>query len=191
MPKWAWVILAAALVCVSVGGGVGMAQLRYSHPAHHFAVITEGVLYRSAQPASGHWPDVQRRCHMKTVISVREVNPQAKWFQEEEAFCRAKGIELIRLPLMERDFDEPLLRRFVALASDRSRQPVLVHCEAGSRRTGIAVAAYRVLVDHWDVPRALAEAQTLRFVPEQNVQYVQMLHHLTASTAPATAPAAQ
>jgi tyrosine-protein phosphatase SIW14 len=36
--------------------------------------------------------------------------------------------------------------------------PVLVHCQHGEDRTGLIVAAYRVMVSGWDKNKAMAEA---------------------------------
>jgi protein tyrosine/serine phosphatase len=61
-----------------------------------------------------------------------------------------------------------------------------MHCEAGSRRTGVAVAAYRILVDGWDADRAIAEAKMLRFVPQENAKSVAMLRQLAAQASAAS-----
>jgi protein tyrosine/serine phosphatase len=184
MRKWIGYILIAVLLLA--GASAVWAWLRHDYPAHHFAAVREGVLYRSGQPPEGRWSDVYRRTHMKTVISVREIKPQAPWYIEEERFCREHGIELIRMPFLEQDFDEAHLREFVALVMDPKRQPVLVHCEMGSRRTGLAVAAYRILAEGWDVDRAVAEATHLRFVPEPNAESVALLRRLTAPASAAS-----
>lgn len=185
--KWIWIGPLALLVALA--GGAGLAWMRYNYPVHHFAVVAEGVLYRSGQPPTGRWEDVQRRCRLKTVISVREIKPDAPWYIEEERFCREQNIKLIRTPLLEKNFDDAMLYEFVAQVIDPNNQPVLVHCEAGSRRTGVAVAAYRVLVDGWDVDRAVAEAATLRFVPEQNPISIAALRRLAAASGAASRPA--
>jgi tyrosine-protein phosphatase SIW14 len=47
--------------------------------------------------------------------------------------------------------------RFLAVLAQASGGATLVHCEHGRSRTGMMVAAYRVLVDHWTPERALGE----------------------------------
>ncbi|WP_165782391.1 fused DSP-PTPase phosphatase/NAD kinase-like protein [Solilutibacter silvestris] len=48
---------------------------------------------------------------------------------------------------------------FLRIASDPSKQPVLVHCQHGADRTGVMVAAYRVVVQDWNKEDAIREMQ--------------------------------
>jgi protein tyrosine phosphatase (PTP) superfamily phosphohydrolase (DUF442 family) len=52
--------------------------------------------------------------------------------------------------------DEDVVR-FLRIATDPSRQPVLVHCRRGADRTGVMVAIYRVVVEGWTKADALDE----------------------------------
>jgi len=45
----------------------------------------------------------------------------------------------------------------VLLAADERRVPVFVHCEHGADRTGIACAAYRIVVQGWSKQQAIDE----------------------------------
>ncbi len=46
---------------------------------------------------------------------------------------------------------------FLKTATDPKLQPVFVHCEHGSDRTGVCVAAYRIVVQGWSKPDAIRE----------------------------------
>lgn len=48
---------------------------------------------------------------------------------------------------------------FLRIASDPAKQPVLVHCQHGADRTGVMVAAYRVVVQDWSKDDAIREMQ--------------------------------
>lgn len=53
--------------------------------------------------------------------------------------------------------------RALALLSDPSKGPVLVHCKHGEDRTGVVVAAYRVEVEKkLSLPQAVAEAKSFK-----------------------------
>jgi hypothetical protein len=52
------------------------------------------------------------------------------------------------------------------MSTARPGAGVLVHCTHGQDRTGLAVAAYRVIVDGWSKERAWDEAIQLGFHPE-------------------------
>ena len=48
---------------------------------------------------------------------------------------------------------------FLRIASDPAQQPVLVHCQHGADRTGVMIAAYRVVVQDWNKDDAIREMQ--------------------------------
>jgi len=52
--------------------------------------------------------------------------------------------------------DEDVIK-FLRIVTDKSSQPVLVHCAQGSDRTGMMVAIYRIVVQGWSKDDALKE----------------------------------
>jgi tyrosine-protein phosphatase SIW14 len=48
--------------------------------------------------------------------------------------------------------------------SDPSKYPVLVHCFAGTHRTGAYCAIYRMEQEHWTNAQALAEMKTYGYI---------------------------
>jgi len=68
------------------------------------------------------------------------------------------------------------LRIIVETITDSKSQPVFIHCELGSSRTGIAVAAYRVVARGWSYETALAESQKFKNCMESGyVAYLKQL----------------
>ena len=47
--------------------------------------------------------------------------------------------------------------RFLQLATNPKRHPVLVHCQHGADRTGTVMAVYRIVVQDWQSPEAIRE----------------------------------
>jgi tyrosine-protein phosphatase SIW14 len=47
--------------------------------------------------------------------------------------------------------------RFLRIATDPTKQPVFLHCQHGSDRTGTMIAVYRMTVDGWTVNEAIDE----------------------------------
>jgi len=70
------------------------------------------------------------------------------------------------------------VKRFCEIVMDPSRQPVLVHCEAGSVRAGVMVASYRIAVQGWSYEDAVAEARRFRFRPAKYKQFDDFLRKL-------------
>ncbi len=107
------------------------------------------VLYRGAQPTR-EGLDELRRLGVKTVVSLRA-------FHGEREAVAAAGLGYERISFKVWHPEDEDLRRFLAIATDPSRQPVFVHCLRGADRTGTAVAAYRICVEGWGREDAIAE----------------------------------
>jgi protein tyrosine/serine phosphatase len=134
------------------------------------------VLYRSAQPDEAGWKRLRDHYGIRTVIDLREDAPDAPWAVLEREFCAANGIRTIKLPVGDDLLTDPELQTIVETISDPQNQPVLVHCELGRSRTGIAIAAYRVAAQGWSFEAALAESQI--FKKDMEPGYVDYLKQL-------------
>jgi protein tyrosine/serine phosphatase len=76
-------------------------------------------------------------------------------FVDELAYCQANQIEVVRIPILLGGWPEgDQIQQFLSIATDPARQPVLVHCAQGVRRTGMMAAAYQESVLGYDKSRA-------------------------------------
>ncbi len=107
------------------------------------------ALYRGAQPTR-EGLDELRRMGVKTVVSLRA-------FHGEREAVAAAGLGYERISFKVWHPEDEDLRRFLAIVTDPSRQPVFVHCLRGADRTGTAVAAYRICVEGWGREDAIEE----------------------------------
>ena len=115
-------------------------------------------LYRSAQPSNegflflGTQPIlVNADRPIETVVSLRA-------FHDDDLLVPASSalrLEQIRFKTWHPE-DEDVIK-FLRIATTPSLQPVLVHCEHGSDRTGTMVAIYRVAVEGWTKAQATDE----------------------------------
>ncbi len=93
---------------------------------------------------------------VRTILDL-ENNTDA--VNQEEAVAKRLGIEVINIPMSDITRPKPAdLVKAVEIMEDPGLQPVYVHCLHGRDRTGLAVAAYRVLHDGWSLDRAYREA---------------------------------
>jgi len=85
----------------------------------------------------------------------------------EAAVARELGIQFISKPMSswEAPSDDDV-RQILAILSDRSRYPLLIHCKHGQDRTGLIVGLYRVFHDHWTPKAAHDEMLANGFHPE-------------------------
>ncbi len=106
-------------------------------------------LYRGAQPDAAGMRKL-KELGVKTVVNLRLAHSDA-----DEIGRLDIASEHIRMDTLNPEMDE--LVRFLRIATDPSRAPVFVHCQRGIDRTGLAVAAYRIVVCGWTKPQAMDE----------------------------------
>jgi len=115
---------------------------------YHLATVRQGVLYRDGVRTLHQFELAVDKTHVKTVVSLVDDNEIAHTpFTDEVAYCKAHGIDLVRLPVPLGGWPRgDQIDDFLKIAVDPSRQPVLVHCAQGVRRTGMMVAAYEISI---------------------------------------------
>lgn len=111
--------------------------------------VSDG-LYRGAQPSKADGYASLAEMGIKTVVNLRGGH-------DEEDLCRQHDLDYVYIPMRAWSFDEEDVIRFLQVASRAENQPVFVHCRRGADRAGMAVAAYRVVVEGWSREDALFE----------------------------------
>ena len=105
-------------------------------------------LYRSLQPDRKGFEEV-RKAGIRTIIDLRAGHSDAP-------LVEGLGFELVEVPLRAWHFtDDQILSGLKAIQA--GPKPVLVHCQRGADRTGVVIAAYRVVVQGWSKDEAIAE----------------------------------
>ncbi len=109
------------------------------------------TLYRGEQPSAEGFAELEK-LGIKTVVNLRSLHSDR---------AKLKGTDLayehIRMEAWDPEQEE--IEEFLAIATDKTKQPVFVHCLHGADRTGTMVAVYRIVVEGWDKPKALDEMQ--------------------------------
>jgi tyrosine-protein phosphatase SIW14 len=122
----------------------------------NFHQVNEHI-YRGAQPASPRGFQELAKLGIKTVIDLREPGERSV---SEKKIVEAAGMRYVSFPMAA--FGAPpdsVVAKVIALFNDAAAGPVFVHCQRGSDRTGTVVAVYRMVHDHWENAKALAEAK--------------------------------
>ena len=136
-------------------------------PIRNFCVVTERVLWRGERPsrADARWL-VEHR--VGTIVDLDVLlDDHGAFDQLTFGSSTPQSIDYFHLP----DF-EPLhivnwslldahVAQFAAIVSDAPK-PVYVHCIDGIDRTGVMVAAYRVLIEGMSRENAIAEMARFR-----------------------------
>ena len=122
--------------------GLGCAVLN-----HNLRAVEPGAFYRSGQMPAGTLARTLRRHGIRTVISLRGAAPGEDWFRDEQAACAAQGVAHHSLGWSKNALPDPeSLHVFMDLCRE-SEAPVLVHCQGGVHRSGVASAIFVLLHD--------------------------------------------
>ena len=106
-------------------------------------------LYRGAQPTAEGIKEL-KKLGVKTIISLRDKHSDKDLLGDSK-------IAFEHIPMKPSDPKEADVVRFLRIVTDKTRQPVFVHCQHGADRTGTMCAIYRVAVGGWTKQQAIDE----------------------------------
>jgi protein tyrosine/serine phosphatase len=133
--------------------------------------VVEGKVYRSGQISRFLIADVVERNHIGTIIDLNGLDPNDADQRAELQVAEAKGVRHLRFPL-KGDGTGQIDRYAGAVQaifeSEHEEKPVLVHCAAGTQRTGACVSFYRLLVRHDPPESVYRELKHYGWDPRQN-----------------------
>jgi len=157
----AGLLLVAAVAFVSC-------RARSAYPKR-FAAVVPGRLYRSGAVTPEQLKRLTRELHLRTVVSL--LNPAAEVTRAERRAAERLGLRWINIPLPGNGASTAAQReRIKAALFDPDNAPLLVHCAAGTNRTGLAVALYRLHRQGWTLEQVLEEMKRFGFEDEPHHQ---------------------
>jgi protein tyrosine/serine phosphatase len=106
-------------------------------------------LYRGAQPSAEGMRELQA-LGVKTVVNLR-------WLHSDRDEIGALGLGYEHIHMQAWHAEDEDVIRFLRIATDPAKQPVFLHCQHGSDRTGTMIAIYRMAVEGWTVDEAIDE----------------------------------
>ena len=156
LPLWGRSLITSlsALLLVAALAGAWAGYLNLSGNFHE--VVPQEV-YRSAQLSSEQLLEILREKNIRTVVNLRGPFPGQAWFDDEVAVTQRAGARHISLPLSANsEPDDALVGELVNILRTAPK-PIIIHCQAGADRTGLASALYQLEVTH--LPAAEADKQ--------------------------------
>lgn len=136
-----------------------------------FGVVIEDSLYRSGRIHEALLPKILKDYEIDTIVTMTHAIDTIEWQQEERRIAKELDVDLIRFPLRGdgtgdiTSYVEALRAIQRELGNDRR---VLVHCAAGTERTGGVVFLYRTLFLDQPQDEAYAEMLEYGFNPKRN-----------------------
>jgi tyrosine-protein phosphatase SIW14 len=114
-------------------------------------------IFRGAQPTAEGFRSLAQ-LGVKVVVDLRESGERSRWEKRE---VEGAGMRYVSVPLSGLQAPSAAhVAEVMTLLEDSPQAPVFVHCKEGKDRTGTMVACYRIGHDHWQKPKALAEAKS-------------------------------
>lgn len=117
-------------------------------------VVDSGKLYRSSQLTGNGYEAISARAvgnsldtvidkyHIKTLLNLRGGSMNDLRYRDEVNICKAHGVAHIDDGFSARALPSPEVMTKLLNTFDGAKYPILVHCQAGSDRTGLACTVY-------------------------------------------------
>lgn len=120
----------------------------------NFAKVSE-TLYRGGQPDERGFRRL-KEMGVKTVVNLRSAH-------SDDEHLEGMGLDYARIKMDYLRPKDAEIAVFLKLVTSPRHQPVFVHCQHGSDRTGTMVAAYRMAVEGWENRKAIEELPVFGF----------------------------
>jgi hypothetical protein len=168
--RWVgWLIVTAIALGV---GTLGYAKLvRPNIVPKNFGVVEEGKLYRSGELTPSATERVVVERHIKTIIDLGGYSDDPAADRVAQRTADALGVERRVFRLEGDGTGNPnAYVEALRIITDPAKQPALVHCSAGSQRTGACVLLYREIVQGKPFPGEMSEAYEHGHDPAKNTK---------------------
>jgi len=108
----------------------------------NFHTVVAGEVYRSSQPSAAAIARIEGKYGIRTILNLRGENGKHGWYESEIAQSTALGIKHIDFKMnSSRELTPDQALQLIAIMRDAPK-PLLIHCQAGADRTGLASALY-------------------------------------------------
>jgi protein tyrosine/serine phosphatase len=146
---------ATALICFL--GIIAAARLWYLEEQGNFHPITPDEAYRSAQLDQDELEHDIRKFKIRSIINLKGKAVGEPLYEQEIANCRKLSVKHYDLGLSaDKAPSSPDIEKLLKLFRNAPR-PVLIHCQAGADRSGLAAALWKVVID--GAPKSVARDQ--------------------------------
>jgi uncharacterized protein (TIGR01244 family) len=95
-----------------------------------------------------------------SIINLREAGEAGADIEQQQAAAKAAGLRYYHVPFNGAKPDPAAADAFLKAIGSPGAEPAFIHCASGNRASAMWLIK-RLVVDHWDVERATAEATAL------------------------------
>ncbi|MBS7556441.1 dual specificity protein phosphatase family protein [Ancylobacter dichloromethanicus] len=123
----------------------------------NFNTVVAGEFYRSGQLSPAQIADYVQTYGIKTIINLRGDNTGRAWYDAELVEANRLNVAHLNFGISaRRELTATKAAELIALMKD-AKKPILIHCQAGADRSGLASALYLAAIKN--SAEAEAEAQ--------------------------------
>lgn len=171
IPAWVQLSILAALLVVA-----GVTASAINRIPKNFGIVDEGKIYRSGELTPAAMERVFREHRIKTVIDLGAFEPGSGEEARAERIAKAMGVTRYAMRLEGDATGNPnYYVQALRIMNDPANQPVLVHCSAGTQRTGCLVMLHRHIIEGKSYDSVFHEAVEHRHDPRDNPHLLLML----------------
>jgi len=170
------------LVSLAVAAVVGLGIWFYVERVHddlfpkRFHPVVEGKIYRSGELTPAAMTTVVRRHGIRTIVDFGADERGSKEDALHQRTAESLGVVRYRFDLYGDATGNPnAYVHALRIMTDPSMQPVLVHCGAGTERTGCVVILYRHEVEGVPIAEAYREATRVGHRAHRNPRLMEVL----------------
>lgn len=135
-----------ALVALSTLLALPLTYAVYQIANDNLHAVNGGTLYRAGQMSAETFGRTLAEGGIRTVLNLRGAHPEEPWYAAEAAVAASQGVRYVSIAVSSRNEpDIETMTRIAKILRD-SPGPILVHCQGGADRTGLAAAIYQFAV---------------------------------------------
>ena len=134
-----WVFRAVAAIVVA-----GLLFVAWDQATHNFGEVQRDRIYRSGQMPASALARTIRDHRIKTVLNLRGANKDP-WYAAERATTLEAGATQVDIPMSSCVWMSRAQLRTLIATFDTAEYPMLIHCQWGAERTGLASAFAELL----------------------------------------------
>jgi protein tyrosine/serine phosphatase len=172
-------MLPVSLLLATGAGIFWWSEHKYDFIPKRLGEVVPGRVYRSGQLTPKMLDSTVRKHNISTIVDLQLNDLTDEMLQGEVQYAAANGLRHFRFGLAGDGTGD--VNRYVdavdtVIQCARTSDPVLVHCAAGTQRTGGVVACYRLLEEGADPDVVVAELKKYDWNAEEDQELVDYLN---------------
>jgi protein tyrosine phosphatase (PTP) superfamily phosphohydrolase (DUF442 family) len=177
--KYCLALVATFLCTLSLAQTPATCEDKANSPITNFCIASKSILWRGAKPdvAGAKWLIENG---VASIVNLELLHDDLAILRSIETSTAAK-VEYYKLrdwePLvvLKPSKTDTTVAKFIAIATNAPK-PLYVHCRSGQNRTGVMVAAYRIIAEGVSVENAIEEMKSYEGIwAKQDAQYLQTM----------------